>query len=596
VRLPFASGFTAEAARFQWRLLGVLALVVLVPATIVLLVARHNMTREEEHRRETEFQVSLALLRNVQQNRHAALVERCKSLATKSRIQAALEDNAEDLLYLSARDELRDLLAAAPDTAARAGESRRTARFYRFLDAKGRLLVPEKGAAAGELAPAEEDKLSLAALPDQPRLGYLALRPADHEAELFEMIVIPIFSTESGRKLAALVLGFEPLRLAGIPGGNALVNGIWLESRAHMAAAGPGSSPEFGRNLAAALATTGGPGEGRHYFSADHESWLVFSQRLDADGVYAPAYEVCAFPLGSMLERQRTLTWQIIGAGAAVMLLGLVLSYFLSYRLSVPVERLAHDSEVQRTMRAEAEAALETTSAELDRTARFSANASHQLKTPVAVMRAGLETLQARGTLGEADSHELEALIHQTYRISSVIEDLLLLSRMDAGRLRLDLTAVSLSDLIASALDDLSALAGDQELKVEQDCPPDLHIAGEKRYTALIVQNLLENARKYNRPGGSIRITARENAGGVSLTIGNTALRPIPADVRAHIFERFHRGAQGENVPGYGLGLNLARELARLHGGDLLLVRSDEAWTEFAVSFRSAPRMEGVPA
>lgn len=595
MRLPFASGFTAEAVRFQWRLLGALALVVLVPAAIVLLVARHNLTREEEHRRETEFQVSLALLRSVQSSRHAALVERCKSLATKSRIQAALEDNAEDLLYLSARDELRDLLAQAQEIATPAGESRRTARFYRFLDAKGRLLVPEKGAAAGELAPAEEDKLSLTALPDQPRIGYLALRPAGREVELFEMIVIPIFSTESGRKLAALVLGFEPLRLAGVPGGSALTNGIWLDGRAHMAAGGPGSSPEFERNLAAALAA-GGSGEGRHYFNADQESWLVFSQRLDAGGVYAPAYEVCAFPLGPMLRRQRVLTWQIIGVGAGVMLLGLGLSYFLSYRLSVPVERLAHDSEVQRMRRAQAEAALETTSAELDRTARFSANASHQLKTPVAVMRAGLETLQARGTLGEADSHELETLIHQTYRISSVIEDLLLLSRMDAGRLKLDFTAISLSDLIAAALDDLSALAGDQDLKVEQDCPPDLPIAGEKRYTALIVQNLLENARKYNRPGGSIRITARKIAGGVSLTIGNTALRPIPAEVRAHIFERFHRGAQGENVPGYGLGLNLARELARLHGGDLQLVRSDEAWTEFAVSFRSAPRPEGVSA
>jgi len=118
-------------------------------------------------------------------------------------------------------------------------------------------------------------------------------------------------------------------------------------------------------------------------------------------------------------------------------------------------------------------------------------------------MRAGLELLQSRGTLGEAGSHELEILIHQTYRISSVIEDLLLLSRMDAGRLRLNFTTVSLSELIAAALDDLSAQSGNHELKVEQDCTPDLCIAGEKRYTALILQNLLENAQKYNRPPGA---------------------------------------------------------------------------------------------
>jgi hypothetical protein len=122
VRLPFAAGFTAEAARFQWRLLVVLALIVLVTAAAVLLAARHNIAREEEHRRETEFQVSLALLRRVQADRHAALVERGRALATKSRIQAALEDNAEDLLYLSARDELRDLLAAPAEPAAPGAE------------------------------------------------------------------------------------------------------------------------------------------------------------------------------------------------------------------------------------------------------------------------------------------------------------------------------------------------------------------------------------------------------------------------------------------------------------------------------------------
>ena len=586
MRLPFASGLTAEAARFQWRLLVVLALVVLVTASTMLLVTRQNITREEELRREMEFQVRLGLLRSVQTSRQATLVERCRSMATKSRIQAALEDNAEDLLYLSARDELRDLIAGPP--------GQRTARFYRFLDAAGRLLVPQPGGTAGDLAPAEEKKLSPTALPDRPQVGYLVVRQPGRDEELLEMIVTPIFSNESGRKLAALVLGFEPLRLEGGPGGAALVNGIWLEGRTHLTGSGPASSAEFARALNAGLAA--GPAGGRFHFTADGESWLVFTQRLETGGVYAPAYEVCAFPLGPMLERQRALGWQIIGTGAGVMLLGLGLSYFLSFRLSAPVERLAHDSREQRSRRVQAEAALETTSAELDRAARFSANASHQLKTPVAVMRAGLEMLQAKGTLGEADSHELEGLIHQTYRISSVIEDLLLLSRLDAGQLRLNFTTVNLSELIAAALDDLSAQSGENELSVTQDCLPDLHITGEKRYTALILQNLLENARKYNRPGGSIRLTARETAGSMVLTISNTTLQPIPTEARQHIFERFHRGGLGENVPGYGLGLNLARELARIHHGDLQLIRSDEAGTEFAVTFRSAAATMKRPA
>jgi signal transduction histidine kinase len=203
--------------------------------------------------------------------------------------------------------------------------------------------------------------------------------------------------------------------------------------------------------------------------------------------------------------------------------------------------------------------------------------------------------LQSRATLGEHETHEVEVLIHQTYRISSVIEDLLLLSRMDAGQLRLNFTAVNLSELVAAVLDDLSAQPAAHEIAVEQDCPPGLRIAGEKRYTALILQNLLENARKYNRPGGRIRVIARADGEAVRLTVGNTALRPISLEAQGHIFERFHRGGQGETIPGYGLGLNLARELARIHLGDLQLERSDAEWTEFAVTFRAAQSGEEQP-
>jgi signal transduction histidine kinase len=589
VRLPFATGFTAEAARFQWRLLAVLALVVLATASTILWLARRNIAMEEEHRRETEFQVSLALLRSGQKSRHAMLVERCRALATKSRIQAALEDGAEDLLYLSARDELRDLLERADADQ----PGRRTARFYRFLDANGRLIAPAPGAAAGMLPSEAEDRLSLVAVPDEPQVGYLLLRYTGEAESLHEVVVIPITSNADGRKLAALVLGFAPLRLENVPGGAVFANGIWLEGRLHLQTPDTESVAGLGQQLGPWLESGASPG-GRLRATVSGKTWLVFAQRIETGAPYAPAYEVCAFPLGEMIERQRVLGWRVIGAGTVVMLLGLALSYFLSFRLSAPVDRIAHDSEEQRARRAQAEAALETASAELGRAARFSANASHQLKTPVAVLRAGLEVLQSRGKLDENDAHEVEMLIHQTYRISSVVEDLLLLSRMDAGQLRLSFTSVNLSELVAAVLDDLSALPAAHNLKVEQDCPPDLRIAGEKRYTALILQNLLENARKYNRPGGLIQVTARVSNDTVQLVVGNTTLRPIPAELREHLFERFHRGGHGETIPGYGLGLNLARELARIHGGDLSLDRSDEEWTEFAVTFRVATVMEAV--
>jgi signal transduction histidine kinase len=270
-----------------------------------------------------------------------------------------------------------------------------------------------------------------------------------------------------------------------------------------------------------------------------------------------------------------------------LLLAALGFSHVISGRLSRPVEKLAVDSAENLAQRVRVEARLEATSEELQRAARFSADASHQLKTPVTVLRAGLEELLTHEKLSADECHEISALIHQTHRLSGVIEDLLLLSRMDAGRLNIDFKAVNLSHLIEAALDDLSAQPDALHLVVETEIPDALHVAGEERYISLILQNLLENARKYNRAGGLIRVKVREQGGVVLLTVANSG-RPISADAMKHIFERFHRGAMGENVPGYGLGLNLARELARLHGGDLKLLRSDDELTEFEVSFVTA--------
>jgi signal transduction histidine kinase len=100
------------------------------------------------------------------------------------------------------------------------------------------------------------------------------------------------------------------------------------------------------------------------------------------------------------------------------------------------------------------------------------------------------------------------------------------------------------------------------------------------------VQNLLENARKYNRPGGRIRVLTRQQNSDVILTIGNTG-NAITPPAQQHIFERFYHDS-GTTVAGHGLGLNLARELARLHGGDLKLVRSENDWTEFEARFHIA--------
>src|SRR5262249_49108448 len=92
---------------------------------------------------------------------------------------------------------------------------------------------------------------------------------------------------------------------------------------------------------------------------------------------------------------------------------------------------------------------------------------------------------------------------------------------------------------------------------------------------------------KYNRNGGLIRLTLQAEDEFVLLKVGNTG-RGIAREAQSHIFERFHRANAAEDIPGHGLGLNMARELALIHGGDLRLVSSENDWTEFEVKFRPA--------
>jgi signal transduction histidine kinase len=567
-----------RVAGFRTKLLVAMMLVTSGVTLLALYFAERSLAANFEEDLQREFQGALAAFDRAQEVRRVALVERCRSLVRKSRIRAALEDDAIDLLYDAAADELLDVMPPSDQRRAERRAAGLQGQFYRFLNDRGAVIPANKPRMVGMLTPQEEQRLSLPKLSDQPQIGYLT-RSNSGRATVSEVITMPIFSSETGEVIAALALGFEPFEFAAK--GSSMRSGIWVDGKLHAmrlpAAFAATLEREIGRATEAPMPVT-----------IDGVPHLLFSKRLNPGSIYPTAFEACVYPLDDLELRKRQLRWQVLGAGALLLLVGWGGSQVMASRLAAPVEKLAVDSEENRTQRARAEAALEMTSAELQRSVRFSADASHQLKTPVTVLRAGLEELLAQENLTPQECAEISALIHQTYRLSSLIEDLLLLSRMDAGRLKLDFAPVNLSALIEASLDDLSALPDEHEVTVETDFPKGLHIAGEKRYTAIILQNLLENARKYNhRRGGKIRITARVDGEEVVLRVGNTGRR-ISAEAQAHIFERFHRGVMGENVPGYGLGLNLARELARLHQGDLRLVVSDETWTEFEVRFRLA--------
>ena len=559
-------------------------LVIAAITALGLYLAQRNVTRNAERALQQNFQTELSGLDKLLALRQTAITERCRTLAAKPRIHAALEDNALDLLYPSAKDELRDLVGnkePAPNQVANTLQ----AKFYRFLDNNGAVLPPPNSQDVGALSSNAESELAFKKLPETQQIGYIANEDAIGET-IDEVTVVPIFSTESGEVISALILGFQPLEIVPRVTGTGMRSGIWTNGRLHIPSLKKSEEDALAREIRNAFGNFG-RAENKFRVTVDGAPHLLFYKRLNPESLFPTAYEICIYPLATSIAQLHRLRWQIGGAGGLLLLGGFITSHFIARRLSKPVEQLALDSERNRAQRKRAEDALITASERLKRSTRYSADASHQLKSPLTVLRAGLEALLAREDFNPETYEELSTLLHQTHRLNGVIEDLLLLSRMDAGHLQIDSEPVNLSQLVEEWIDDLNALPDSPDVKIQKDIPPALFVFGAKRYISLIVQNLLENARKYNCKGGTILVSLSTRPDEVLLIIGNNG-QPIALEAQKHLFERFRRDNSGAPVAGHGLGLNLARDLARLHGGALRLVRSEDDRTEFELRLPAA--------
>jgi heavy metal sensor kinase len=214
---------------------------------------------------------------------------------------------------------------------------------------------------------------------------------------------------------------------------------------------------------------------------------------------------------------------------------------------------------------------------------RFSADAAHELKTPLAILQAQTERCLQRAPDGSAEQREYAEQLDEVQRLRSILRKLLLLSQADAGHLPLSIEIVNLADLIRAAADDLHMLAPGR--KVTLKTPSELRVKGDADLLNQAIENLVSNAIKFGDPEGPIGIELVASDGKAVTTVSNTG-DPIPEQDRDRIFDRFHRGdkSRSRKIEGSGLGLSLAREIARAHGGDLTLEKSDRQATVFALA------------
>jgi two-component system, OmpR family, heavy metal sensor histidine kinase CusS len=213
---------------------------------------------------------------------------------------------------------------------------------------------------------------------------------------------------------------------------------------------------------------------------------------------------------------------------------------------------------------------------------RFSADASHELKTPLTIIRGEIEAALRSQKLTPALEKTMLDLQEETGRLIQIVEGLLLLSQADAGKLKLDLKRLDLSETVKELTEDVEILAAPRGITLDANIAEHAMVNGESQFLRQLLLNLFDNAIKYNEPNGMIRVDLIVQPEHVIFSISNTG-QPIPIDERERIFDRFHRAERSRDRTrgGQGLGLSICREIARAHGGEIGYVANAEGLTCF---------------
>ena len=217
---------------------------------------------------------------------------------------------------------------------------------------------------------------------------------------------------------------------------------------------------------------------------------------------------------------------------------------------------------------------------------RFSGDAAHELKTPLAILRGELELAMQQAEPGSVLQQSLSKLMDEVSRLSTIVRKLLLLSLADAGQMSVRQDSVNLKEILNVMVEDIELLSPDLPVSVELD--KRLVVKGDHDLLTQVIQNLIDNAIKYNLPDNSpnrwISITGREQVSSVQITVAN-ASKGIAKEESDRIFDRFYRGDVSRNRKreGFGLGLSLSREIARAHKGDLKLDMTPKGETAFTL-------------
>lgn len=291
--------------------------------------------------------------------------------------------------------------------------------------------------------------------------------------------------------------------------------------------------------------------------------------------------------IAEALNGLRRLVWLLLAAGGGVLAVGLGGGWWLTTWAIRPVEqisaaarRIAEGNLSERIAGAEVDnelgrlaAVLNSTFARLEaafaQQKQFTADASHELRTPIAVLISEAQTALARPRTAAEYRETIEACLATAQQMRRLTESLLDLARLDAGPQTLRLEPVDLAALAGAGLEQVRPLAAARGIRLEAQLMPAPCRGDPDRLTQLVT-NLLVNAIHYNRDGGAVRLTTGPERGGAKLAVADTGLGIGPEDL-PHIFERFYRAdkARARSEGRFGLGLAICKAIVQAHGGSI---------------------------
>lgn len=214
----------------------------------------------------------------------------------------------------------------------------------------------------------------------------------------------------------------------------------------------------------------------------------------------------------------------------------------------------------------------------------FTLHASHELKTPLTVMRGELETALLNENLSANERERLASQLDEVERLAKIVDGLTLLTKADTGQIKMNFEPVRLDELVRESVADARILAQPEAIQVNLSQCEEVVIPGDRNRLRQMLLNLTDNAVKYNEPNGSVNLALTQVDGFAELKIENTGAGVAP-ELQPRVFERFFRGDASHSceIEGCGLGLSIAQWIVMAHHGEIQFVSKPRQLTTVTV-------------